>query len=411
MSNKLYRGLSKVVVSSIVNYGEQVSTERLATWLKWCVAHRPNSLLRIRDADLFQKLATWQKLHPDLMNLVIAYWLQTEDDYILSIYGLWMNGTPPGIGKFLLSQLQDLLTLGLMERAKWCLLQAYNTLERGDENSGFTLEDLEKHVYSHPELNAVLQGILSCELENNRQREMWQSDQKYNEYQQTQEKQARKNLEFLLQNPDRVRSGDQRGYLYQASLADIATPHQANREKTPRGTVESWLRGYPTLRQTTNDGYLACLKNLTNQVTEKALECRIEGKELTIELPCLLGADQLFERDLSAFLALGEERIRALLVLHFCQFRSSSEWFLQVADLHSDWIAETWLLCALNSFKRKTNSYIPNLSTIISEPKLKSVATLGLPQMLKRFPAKFAEARFNDFAHVLVGAMQHCPQE
>ncbi len=163
---------------------------------------------------------------------------------------------------------------------------------------------------------------------------------------------------------------------------------------------------------TTND---LPLQGLNFQDAEQALKIRIKGKALRIALPSLLAAERLFNgSNPEPFLALGEQKIKALLIFYFCQPSSnlSSDWLFFIIKQHSDWVAEAWLIYAVENLKIKNQSpYTALLSEIRSKPKFKDVAHIVLPKLLARFPVKIAQSHFSDFLEVLLGSMQHCSVE
>ncbi len=163
---------------------------------------------------------------------------------------------------------------------------------------------------------------------------------------------------------------------------------------------------------TTND---LPLQGLTFQDAEQELKIRTQGKSLRAVLPCLLAAERLFHRsNPKSFLALGEQKIKALLIFYFCQQPSNlpSDWFFFIVGRQSNWVAEMWLIYAIENLKKKGHPpYTAFLSEMRYEPKFKTIANIVFPKLLERFPVKIAESHCGDFIEVLLGAMQFCSKE
>lgn len=398
-------GLATLIVDAIEQHGRCVPVERLALWL-WLCADRDTSLYRHLETSANERLHRWQKEHPDQIKQVLLHLVAQGRTSWDAQNRFLLSDLPPAMGAFWLEQVNRFQTIGDEAKAKECLETTRWWVEQ--ENSGITLEDLEKAVEHNPSLQTALNEWLTSSLDDtNWRRKHWLQNQKHIATQAAQRAVVESNLLYLLDHLADVRSGKLLSYLSDAAWSDLRDSGYAGAFGSQ--PLAEWRQAHPDLDDATRQGYRSLLMQLTPAQAEKAFQIRKAGKMLNIELPCLVAAQQLYADEPQQFFDLGEDRLQALAQIFLLHHTSDTAWFLDLAQRQPDWTEGLWWGLCEKQLRAKNEIRIPQVGLLRHEERLNPIAKRLLPRILLKWPSKISEVNFVEFAQVLERILRVCP--
>lgn len=242
--------------------------------------------------------------------------------------------------------------------------------------------------------------------DDNWQRNHWHQNKKYRDAQADRDKLNEKNRVYLLDHLSDVRNGKLLAYLSGAAWADLDSSGYGGGHDSD--LFKQWRESHPELDEATRQGYQTLLSQLTSTQAATAVRNHNTGRMLHVELPCLLAAQQLFEERPQRLFDLGEDRLKALITVHLLNHVSKHEWFLALAERHSDWVEEVWWSLCKISLRSKKDIRIPQVGLLRQEPGLRHMALHLLPRLLAAWPSKVSETNFAEFAQVLESVLTQC---
>lgn len=399
-----FDGLQSLVVKAIETFGAETEVPQLARWLRLC-AYSTNTPFRSLNQENKQRLSEWLQAHSELLKQVLTHWVEEGIDSWDAQHRLAGMGLPPAMGRFWLDQTLHFQALGETAKAKDCLETAVWWLDQ--PNSGITLDDLATAIEKHSVLQASLEQLLVERLDDNPRRKHWLQDQKYRHQASARNEVNERNRSYLLEHLDEVRNGRQLDYLSSAAWADMK---DSGYDGGPDSELyEQWREAHLELDIATHQGYLTLLQQLTLEQATKAVDSRKNNRIWHFELPCLVAARRMHAQDPEALLQLGQERLQALTTLFLLNSVSDNDWLLTLVDKHPDWVEEVWWQLSAQALRSKKQIRLPHLWLLAREPRVRLIALHLLPRMLSKWPAKFPEQDFTEFAQLLEAVLKVCP--
>lgn len=398
-------GLATLIVDAIEQHGQHIPVERLALWL-WLCADRETSLYRYLETSANERLHRWRKDHPDQIKQVLLHLVDQGRTSWDAQNRFLLADLPPAMGAFWLEQVNRFQTIGDEAKAKECLETARWWVEQ--ENSGITLEDLEKTVEHNPSLQAALNTWLTSSLDDtNWRRKHWLQNQKHIAAQAARREVIEANLLYLLDHLADVRSGKLLNYLSDAAWSDLRDSGYAGAFRSQ--PIAEWRQAHPDLDDATRQGYQSLLMQLTPAQAARAIQIRKAKEMLHIELPCLVAAQQLYADEPQQFFDLGEDRLQALVQIFLLHHTSDTAWFLDLAQRQPDWTEGLWWGLCEKHLRAKNEIRIPQIGLLRHEERLNPIAKRLLPRILLKWPSKISEVNFVEFAQVLERILRVCP--
>jgi hypothetical protein len=391
-------GLRTLLLRAIQLLGAKVSTEKLTNWLTWCMDIE-DGLLRFTEPSDRTQLKRWLDDNPALVLPVLANMVAKGASSWVAQHNLMVTDRPGNYGRFWLDEALHWDSQGDAAKAIDCLQTATWWLtERG--GGGLSLQDLEDSTEGRPTLQAALSTMLVSSLDTrNWQRERWLDDRKDAARAARRDALNQGNLRFLLDHLEDVRSAKLLNYLGQAAM------YEARQFGSDGKLLEDWRSQHPALDEATREGYLTLLLGLTAEKTKKVVEAHASSQISYIELPCLLAADKLHRETPHQFFELGTERLEALLTICLLNYGEPPTWFMEFAATRSNELVATWLKLTKATF-RANPIRIPQLGWLTGNASLHPVARTLLPEFLSRWPSKFTETSFPEFAQLLEACLR-----
>lgn len=400
-------GLTALIVEAVEQHGRSVSVERLALWL-WLCTDRDTSLYRHLETSANERLHQWHKDHPEQIKQVLLHLVEQGRSSWDAQNRFLLSDLPPAMGAFWLEQVNRFQTIGDEAKAKECLETARWWLEQ--ENSGITLEDLEKAVEHNTSLQTALNTWLTSPLDDtNWRRKHWLQNQKHIATQAARREVIEANLLYLLDHLADVRSGKLLSYLCDAAWIDLRESGYAGAFGSQ--PIAEWRQAHPELDDATRQGYRSLLTQLTPAQAEKAFQIRKAKEMLNIELPCLVAAQQLYADEPPQLFDLGQDRLQALVQIFLLHHTSDTAWFLDLAQRQPNWTECVWWELCEKHLRAKKEIRIPRIGLLRHEARLNPMAKRLLPRILLKWPSKVSEVNFGEFAQVLEHTLQVCPTQ
>lgn len=399
-----FEGLQSLAIKAIEIRGTNISVSQLSRWLRLFSYSESMPFHSLRQDDQ-QRLNEWLQAHSELLKQVLTHWVEEGVNSWDAQHRFAGMGLPPAMGRFWLDQTLHFQALGETAKAKDCLETAVWWLDQ--PNSGITLDDLATAIEKHSVLQASLEQLLVERLDDNPRRKHWLQDQKYRHQASARNEVNERNRSYLLEHLDEVRNGRQLDYLSSAAWADMK---DSGYDGGPDSELyEQWREAHLELDIATHQGYLTLLQQLTLEQATKAVDSRKNNRIWHFELPCLVAARRMHAQDPEALLQLGQERLQALTTLFLLNSVSDNDWLLTLVDKHPDWVEEVWWQLSAQALRSKKQIRLPHLWLLAREPRVRLIALHLLPRMLSKWPAKFPEQDFTEFAQLLEAVLKVCP--
>lgn len=399
-----FEGLETLAIKAIELHGTSTPVPRLARWLRMFSYSESAPFHSLRQSNQ-QRLAEWLHAHAETVKQVLARWVTEGISSWEAQYSLADKGLPPTLGVYWLEQAQRFQALGDAAKAKDCLETAVWWINQPD--GGITLDDVVNATEKHGALHAAVEPLLVERLEDNPRRKHWLRNQKYRHQAITRNEVNESNRRYVLKHLDEVRNGKLLDYLNSAAWADLKDSGYGGGPDSE--LYEQWREAHAELDIATRQGYLTLLQQLTLEQATKAVNSRKSNRIWHFELPCLVAAQQMHAKDPLAFLQLGREKLRALTTLFFLNSVSDNDWLLALVDKHPDWVEEVWWQLSAQALRSKKQIRLPHLWLLAREPRVRSIALRLLPRMLSKWPTKFLELNFAEFAQLLEAVLKVCP--
>lgn len=398
-------GLKTLTVRAICLLGAGASTETLSKWLRWCTDHEAHVFeqLSSSDSDLLQE---WFRSHPEIVKAVLAHQVASGMSSWTAQFNIPGNSQPAELGRFWLEQAVLWNDLDDEAKASDCLATAFGWVDK--KNGGVTLQDLEEAVAIRPALKAVLESHLSSRLdEKNWRRQHWLDDAQYRAQNRERLQLQERNLRYLLEHLDEVRSGKLLSYLSDAAWHDMRDSGYGGGESGE--LLAKWREQHPELDDATNEGYTSLLYSLKATQTRQVIKAHHTGHILHLELPCVLAANRLYASEPEAFFDLGSDRLEALVTISLFSSGGAPSWLKELAVRQTDQLIAIWQPLCASALRAKGQIRIPQLGWLRHETAFKVIAQALLPQILSDWPSKFGEPSFAEFAQVLEACLFECP--
>lgn len=399
-----FEGLASLAIKAVEILGTSTPIPQLAQWLLM-FSYSENTPFHSLRQDSQQRLSEWLHTQTETVKQVLAHWVAEGIDSWNAQHRLAGMGLPPAMGRFWLDQALRFQTLGETAKAKDCLETAVWWLDQ--PGSGITLDDVATATEKHETLQASLEPLLVERLDDNPQRKLWLQDQKYRHHASARNEANERNRSYLLEHLDEVRNGRLLDYLSGAAWADLKDSGYGGGPDSE--LYEQWREAHPELDIATHQGYLTLLQQLTLEQASKAINSRKSNRIWHFELPCLVAAQRMHAQDPEALLQLGQEKLQALTTLFLLNSVSDNDWLLTLVDKHPDWVEEVWWQLSAQALRSKKQIRLPHLWLLAREPRVRLIALQLLPRMLSKWPAKFSEQDFAEFAQLLEAVLKVCP--
>lgn len=391
-------GLRTLLVRAILRWGTEVPTNKLSAWLIWCL-NLEKGMLHLSEPSDRKQLEHWLGEHPSLVFSVLAHQVANGMSSWTAQRNLVVTSQPGCFDRFWLDQAVHWDSMGDAPKATDCLQTATWWVTQGN-GGGVTLQDLEEATNESPTLHSALAPLLVSSLDpHNWQREHWLHNKEHAARTVERDAQNDKNLRYLLEHLEDVRTAKLLNYLGQAAM------YEARQFGSDGKRLESWRAQHPALDEATRDGYRTLLLGLTADKAKQVVKAHGASQVLYIELPCLLAASELHREQPSRFFDLGAERLEAILTICLLNYGEPPTWFLDFAKTRPNELVATWLSLSKAIFRTEPIR-LPQIGWLRSEASLKPIARVLLPELFSCWPSKFSETSFAEFAQLLEVSMR-----
>jgi hypothetical protein len=401
---RTHLSVGDVIAKAILEFGTQVSVATLAQWHEWGIDGYARKPLLVDSPKCRLAISEWQTNHTDLVLKVIAYRLDSLEQYRKCTDVIIPESVRRAMGSFWLQQALE-KSVNQNEKAIYCLRNACRQIEQYGVETDITLDTITSTISAISLLANELPKLLVCDLGSQDSKMFRKTAQSQLRQKNRQEKEAEKietYFTFLRHNIEKIRNAELLDYLYNAAWADLSERKAGYVSSDMSSAISQRLKNEQALRDATDFGYVNSVDRLVELDVKTIRQSRIKKTIFYLELPSLLGAEILFAKNPEAFFQLADKQLGTLLLFSFGQ-NTVAGWVEILAQRRPNFFCEIWLEHAKWSLL-KTDRDMPFLRSVVLSSTMKSVASLAMPRLLAAFPVKFPERNLYDFLFILAGA-------
>lgn len=392
------RFLGKLLQSGLFHYGDEISPERLYRWLGVALDRHRQSIL---DKEEASAVRDWLATHPQCIHALFVFWLSITPVEKLepSSYRLWERlfriDWPQGFDQWLLEQAiasdDDNIALFLYRQS----IQI--TFRRRDFDPDL-LEELYRFVGENTRFQKTLQREVYCEISD------WRLEHAQHdiERRQKQESTRTKNIRWVLEYKEQVRSGRHHDVLrflakiYFGMFADVDC------ELTPFARIESITDA--ECAEAGIEGFVAALQHQDNTPTVAMIcDASARNRYFPYSFVVLAGMELVYERSIDEMLTLPDSVLGSALAYHYASGDGKDrEWVKFVLTERPDLSAEV-----LESFWRASlaskQEHLSGLYSFARSDAMGAVAKKITLPLLR----DFANCRKYDLENLLYAAITY----
>ena len=381
---KMLTMLNALVVRGVSVYGDQISNNRLFTWLHMGIDeyHAKN-----RGSHYDNIINPWLRDRPERYKKLLGICFErneTAPDPITSLHKdlciLNECAAPADIG---LWHFQHIDSTRNEELAKKHLCRAVGTLWSDVPAPGLTLDMVFEWAGNDVKKIAWLTPLLVCPMEWQKMRDL--SVNPYKSEQDAQKKERSHDLETKL--PD-IRSGQAHPALM-GELAGVWLNHYTNTHgETPLARFNSYCDNYVEVYKAAKAGMPNCIKRSDLPSVKEIIDLHLKQQHHWILAACLLGMDLIWTENPSAVDAVDSNTLETMVCFQLIDGSGKApEWFLHLVSKMPELVSKILVTYASASFKAGSE-YVNGIDPLTNDAAYKQVALVAVPELLRSFPTR-----------------------
>ncbi len=404
----LRRMIGRLLAQGIELHGEEISDERLFTWLG--MGADEYGEVRREEAEC-QSIAAWLEAHPDrYKSLLVLCFARCESDdnpwYCISTYEhrLHRAMAPADIGLWHLERASQhvgqVLTEIHLGRAVSALMY-----QRGAE--GLSLETLEAWGDANPERKARLDPLLFCEIQDWR---IERAGEKKNRDREEIER-RRESTKHLNEHVEAIRSGTATSVLLH-QLAGVWMDLYTNTHgDTPLARFDSYCENGKEILEAAEAGFRRCPERVDLPSVAEIIDLGTKQREHYIRKPCLVGMELRWQEGPANVDALSDDVLSRMLAFRMTYGSGDTPaWFTHLVAARPVLVADVLVDYATMTFKSRQD-FVDGIYPLENDPNYCVVARLAVPRLLGRFPLRARSAQLHHLETLLKSALRYTPDQ
>lgn len=394
-----------LLVRGLEEYGDAITDERLYDWLGVGLDEHDHPRL---DREQAERVAHWLKDHPDRYKAIIergvSLCVGREDDLYQYAGRLYGANPPHNIGIWYLEKAaaehQSGLARYFFEQAVFRLIQ-----EGGQQDlTPIALEFLDTWINAHPNFRPWLERYITCPINDWRQ-EHAISDRKWKI-----EQRKKKNLwtSHFREYLPVIRDGSAPAkILHDLALSYKGLLYEVEGD-TPQERLADFLDGDQELIAAAHTGFRYALARDDLPSVAEIIDLGVKGRMHFIRWPCLVGMEELYQREPFNALKLDDAVLSRLVAFRLTDNTGDDPaWFVTLLQERPALVTEVLIAYALPMLHAKKD-HVAALYPIAYDDAYAEIARVALPALLEGFPLRVRKNQLmNALDPLMKGALHY----
>lgn len=387
-------------------YGDQISDERLYTWL----GIGADEYGKIERRGEQQAIADWLAARPDRYKAIVRLCYQhsanAENTWpcLITQKNRLHHATPPAdLGLWHLEQASPAIADALAEGH---LTEAVHALRWNRGCAGLSLEKIEAWANANPTRRHWLNSLPASGIEP-----WWQEDAARARKRKLEEEQRKHaTTAALSEHLESIKNGTgQLGVMYE--LAGVWLDRYFDTHgQTVEERFEHYCDNSHEVQQAAEAGFFLCPERHDLPSVAEVIELNIKREEHLIRNPCLVGMALRWQRGPAFVDCLDEALLRRMVAFRLTDgVNHEPEWFLHLVLTSPALVAEVLIAYASASFKAKLE-FVDGIYALANNEAYRAVAEAALIPLLTAFPVRIKSTQLAHLGELLKAALRYVPE-
>lgn len=404
----LPRMCAALVSRGVVEHGDNISDERLFTWLKIGADEYGENR---REKKYQEVITNWLIARPHRYKGLLQICFQRSADNINSLNLLFNHqqilqgiSPPPDIGFWHLEQVDSTKS---EELAKQHLTSAVRSLWSGHGNEGLSLERLFEWANEDPKKLKWLNSELVWEISDWRLAQNQSSQQRQHDHEKIKQQRSHE----LTTQISSIAAGTASPFWLGQMAGVWANRYTDARGDTPLDRFKNYCINYEEVFAAAQSGLRACVARSDLPTIGEIIDLSLKNREHYIRPACLLGMELLWEDGHSSIDALDD-----VILEHMVCFRltdgtdKTPDWFLHLVTTRPELVSRVMVAYATAKFKSKAD-HVSGVHPLASDIQYENVARSAVPALLERFPTRSKSQQLRYLEIMLKAALRYAMPE